>query len=92
MNMTKTSAITDPVQTGNHPMKVNNRTEKKVETGITVTAPCPLVAIMEVIRIPIVTIRADMIPASVVVVFMKSATFDRYWLQTTILIQERKRG
>ena len=75
MNITRTRAITEPVQTGNHPMNVKNSILKNDDTGIVTTAVFPLVAINTAIRIPMVTIKDEIIPACEVEVFMKSATF-----------------
>ena len=75
MNTANTSAITDPVQTGNHPMKTKKMMLKNWKTGITITDPnFPRIAITITRVIPIMQIREEIIPACVVVVFRKSAT------------------
>ncbi len=78
MKITRTRAITEPVHIGNHPMKVNKRIEKREVIGMVTIAPEPLVTISTIIKMDIVNIRAMIIPASVAVVFMKSAIFCRY--------------
>ena len=75
IKIARTKAKTDPVHTGNHPMNVKRIILKKVETGIVITADSPFVAINVATRTPMVTIREEIIPASAVEVFIKSATF-----------------
>ncbi len=77
-NMTKTRAITEPVHIGNHPMKVNVSIEKNEVIGTVVMAPFPLVAIKTIKRSEMVSIKERITPASLLVVFIKSATFCRY--------------
>ena len=76
MKTANTNAITDPVHTGNHPIKTKKIVMKNRKIGTMITEPnFPRIAITITIVNMIVIIRADMIPACWVVVFRKSATF-----------------
>ena len=92
MNIAKrteiTSASTDPIQMGYHPIKVNNTVEKRAENEIVTSGLRPFVAIITVTMRKILKIREIMIPASVEVTPIAEAIPDRYSTQITILIKE----
>lgn len=59
-------------------MKVKVRIEKNEVIGIVVMTPFPLVDIKTIKRSEIVSINDNITPASLLVVFIKSATSCRY--------------
>jgi hypothetical protein len=74
----KIRAIIVPVHVGNHPRNVKNRVEKNPTIGITVIACLPLVAERATKTTPTVKIRAEIVPASPTVTFMKLAISVKY--------------
>ena len=59
-------------------MNVNKRIEKRDEIGMVTNAASPLVTIKTAINSDVININDIITPASVAVVFMKSAMSNRY--------------